>query len=61
MSLYQKYNYIIESKTLSGLWEYDYATNVMSWSDYVYIIFGCSKDYVPSLEENSYFFSTNSI
>ena len=33
----------------------------MTWGNYVYVIFGCSKDYVPSLEENTRFFSTDSI
>lgn len=61
MELYSKYHHLIESTTLAGIWEYDYTTNTMSWSEFIYVIFGCAKDYEPTLEENSSFFISSSL
>ncbi|MDG1468355.1 MAG: ATP-binding protein [Glaciecola sp.] len=61
MELHSKYHHLIEQTTRAGLWEYDYASQTMVWSDYVYTIFKCDTNYQPKKESHSGFFMPNSL
>jgi len=61
MELHSKYHHLIEQTTRAGLWEYDYASQTMVWSDYVYSIFKCDTNYQPVTESHSGFFMPNSL
>ena len=59
MELYSKYHHLIEQTTRTGLFEY--ASQTMVWSDYVYTIFNCDTNYQPITESHSGFFIPNSL
>lgn len=61
MELYSKYHHLIEQTTQAGLWEYDYTSQSMRWSDYVYTIFNCDTHYQPTIEALSGFFMPRSL
>ena len=61
MELYSKYHHLIEQTTRTGLFEYEYASQTMVWSDYVYTIFNCDTNYQPITESHSGFFMPNSL
>lgn len=61
MEIYSKYYHLIEQTTCTGLWEYEYASQTMVWSDYVYTIFKCDTHYQPITESRSGFFMPNSL
>lgn len=61
MDLYGKYHHLIEQTTQTGLWEYDYTSGKMSWSDHIYTIFACASDYIPTIELDSCFYTTTSV
>ena len=52
MELYSKYHHLIEQTTRTGLFEYEYASQTMVWSDYVYTIFNYDTNYQPITESH---------
>lgn len=61
MDLYGKYHHLIEQATQTGLWEYDYTSGRMSWSEHIYTIFACASDYIPTTESDSRFYTAASL
>ncbi|MET1219384.1 MAG: ATP-binding protein [Glaciecola sp.] len=62
MDLYQKYSHLLETSTQSGLYEFDYETDMMIWSPQMFDIFDCDPVvYHPCLEAHSGFFLPTSL